>query len=168
MATSVKNTLRALLLALFKYEENLKPEECAALADISETLMYVSECDVDSDVDPWVLIEQDIETFMTGNSTLQELYQESITQLENCYEILPWPTLAAVEQAIPSESNEPKNFSHFSDLARTKPSAVQHDRSTQELINSSLKILDTPHPEQSVKKLSRLQKVLNYFKSRYK
>lgn len=154
MATCLKNSLLSLLLALKNLSVPLTDSERTALADISEQLMY--------DADAWDIIEPDLNKILQGNPTLNHVYQDSLTKLAQLEGNLPpnvLPTLAELKTEIPSDSNEPADFSHFMDLAAEGNLTGESDRESLEVLNASIKVLSTDKPEQTAKKVSALDRL---------
>jgi hypothetical protein len=154
MTTCLKNSLLSLLLALKNLSVPLTDSESSALADISEQLMYHP--------DAWDIIEPDLNKILQGNPSLNHLYQDSLTKLAQLKGKLPpnvLPTLAELETEIPSDSNEPADFSHFMDLAAEGNLTGESDRESLEVLNASIKVLSTANPEQTAKKVRGLERV---------
>ncbi|WP_199245262.1 hypothetical protein [[Phormidium] sp. ETS-05] len=161
MASVLNNNLLSLLLALYRLEGPLSEVECSALADISETLMYFP--------DDWDLIAPTLTVVIESNATLQGLYQESLTKLEALNGQLPphlLPTLAELEQDLPSDTNEPADFSHMMELASEENPEIAPDIPSPEILNAAIKICGTPQPEQSVKQVRAITRIWQFLQQR--
>ncbi len=157
MASVLNKNLLSLLLALYRLEEPLSEVECSALADISETLMYFP--------DDWDLIAPTLKVVIEGNAALQALYQESLTKLEALNGQLPphlLPSLAELEQDLPSDTNEPADFSHMMELASEENPEIAPDIFSREIPNAAIKIFGTPQPEQSVKQVRGINRIWQF------
>ena len=163
MATSPTNSLLSLLLALNALEVPLAEQESADLKEIGKQLRYVPGA---WDIwDIWDIIEPDLMAVVEGNPALQQLYQESLTRLEQCNgQFLPnlLPSLAELEAELPSLSNEPEPYSAFMERATKDNPELKSYRNSLETVNVAFRVFAHPQPEQAAKKVSKLQRAWQF------
>ena len=157
MATSLKNSLLSLLLALKRLEVPLAKQESAALAGIGEQLMYAP--------DAWDIIEPDLMAVIEGNPALRPLYQESLTlvkQFNGKFSPNLLPNLAELQAELPSPSKEPASSSYFMERATKDNPELEADSESLEILNVSIKVLASSQPEKAAKNVSGLQRVWQF------
>jgi hypothetical protein len=148
MTAPVKTTLLALLLALKNLEDPLKEDEKDALVDVGQQL--------GNHPDDWEFIEADLMATINRNPALRQLYQSAKAQLDSLdgnisLDLLP--TEAELEQVLPAASQREKR--------PYEPSKDENEKS-DEILNMTRKILNTPDPADTTKKLSRLEKLWQF------
>jgi hypothetical protein len=151
MAAPVKTTLLALLLALKNLEVPFSAAEQAALKKVGKQL--------DADPDDWEFIERGLMKAVEANTSLNQLYQAAKAQLDALEGNIPpdlLPTKAELKQALPAVSQHEKR-AYF----EGKP-----DEESNEILNISINILTTSDPIDTTRKLSSLEKLWHFLKTR--
>ena len=147
MSVSVNKTLLALSLALKDLEAPLGEQEQKAFKDAAHQLQL--------EPDNWENHEPDLLKVIQANSNLNQLYQASKSQLDALSDNIPsnlLPTQAELEQALPTtQEGVTRGFA-----------PVNNDYESHEINNMVISILNTPNPPETVKKLSRLEKLQQF------
>lgn len=150
MTVPVNNSLLALLLALTDLQTPLSENEKSVLAEVSEQLS--------ADLDAWKpLIEPSLQDMIQANTTLNQLYQTALFQLQAVDGNIPdnlLPSESELEQALPTSNQVvTRGFAPVSD---------PEDFESNEITNIAISILATKNPTESVKKLSGFEQIKQF------
>lgn len=152
MTAPVKTTLLALLLTLKNLEVPLSTAEQEALNKVGKQL--------EANPNAWKVIEKGLMNVIEANPSLNQLYQAAKAQLDAVDGNIPpnlLPTKTELEQVLPAASQREKR--------PYEPSKDENEKS-DEILNMTRKILNTPDPADTAKKLSRLEKLWQFLNSR--
>jgi hypothetical protein len=147
MTLPMNKTLLALSLALKDLALPLSEKEQKAFRDAAERLHL--------EPDNWEDYEPDILKVIQANPNLNQLYQVTKSQLDTFRGEIPsnlLPTEAELEQALPTPP----------EAAKRGFVPVNNDFESNEINNMVISILATPNPPETVKKLSRLEKLQQF------
>lgn len=150
MAELANNTLLALLLALEQSEVSLKENERLALEDVGLQLK--------NHPDDWDFIEADLMATIARNPSLKQLYQAAKRQLDALSSNIPLsllPTETELQQALPPSSQGEKR-AYFEG---------QPELESNEISNMVIKVLTTPDPVSTAKKIGNLEKLWQFLNS---
>ena len=150
MTVPIKNTLLALLLALRDLETPLSTDEQSALCEAAEQLSL--------NPNAWEsFIEPNLLAVVQANSSLNQLYQTALSQLNAVGGNIPrhlLPTEAELAQAVPAASEvTTRGF---------VPVSNETDSDSHEINNMAINILATPNPPATAKKLNRLAQLKQF------
>jgi hypothetical protein len=146
-AVPINKTLLALLLALKNLEIPLSNEEQAAFQDAAYQLQLDSQ--------DWEDYKLDLLAVIQANPTLNQLYQNALSQLDAFSGNIPGdllPTQAELKQVIPTaQAPATRGFAPISD-----------DLDSNEINNMVINILASPNPSETTKKLSRFEQLQQF------
>ncbi|MBN4004792.1 hypothetical protein [Nostoc sp. LPT] len=143
--TNLNNTLLALLLALRDSEIPLSDTEQSDLSQAAEQLSANPKA--------WeILIEPRLLVMIQANEPLNQRFQAAKSQLDNLGDTIPLnllPSEAELEQAVPKQKPQP--------ITRAIPQVSSSDLRSNEITNMAIKVLATPNPSETAKKLSSFE-----------
>lgn len=147
MSLPVNKTLLALSLALKDLEAPLSEKEQKTFRDAADRLHL--------EPDNWEDYEPDLLQVIQANPNLNQLYQATKSQLDTFRGEIPpdlLPSQAELERALPTPP-KPTTRGYL---------PVNNDSESYEINNMVISILATPNPPDTVKKLSRLEKLQQF------
>ncbi|MEJ1930267.1 hypothetical protein WDZ92_08270 [Nostoc sp. NIES-2111] len=148
--SNLNNTLLALLLALKDSETPLSDTEQSDLSQAAEQLSANPKA--------WeVLIEPRLLVMIEANEPLNQRFQAAKSQLDNLGDKIPLnllPSEAEVEQATPKQKPQP--------TTRAIPQVSASDLRSNEITNMAIKVMATPNPAETAKKLSRFEQLQQF------
>ncbi|MBD2254641.1 hypothetical protein [Nostoc parmelioides] len=143
--TNLNNTLLALLLALKDSETPLSDTEQSNLSHIAEQLSVNPKA--------WeILIKPRLLAMLETNEPLNQRFQAAKSQLDNLGDTMPLnllPSEAEVEQVVPQQKLQP--------TTRAIPQVSSSDLRSNEITNMAIRVMATPNPSETAKKLSRFE-----------
>ncbi|BAZ48637.1 hypothetical protein NIES4103_12450 [Nostoc sp. NIES-4103] len=150
--TNLNNTLLALLLAL--------KDSATFLSETEKSDLYQAAEQLSANPKAWeVLIEPRLLVMIQANEPLNQRFQAAKSQLDNLGDQIPvnlLPSEAELEQAAPKQKPQP--------ITRAIPQVSSSDLKSNEITNMAIRVLATPNPAETAKKLSgfeQLQQFLN-------
>ena len=152
MAVPDTKTLLALFLAL-KDLDTLSEDERASLRNTADQLQQ--------DRDNWQDHESDLLTTIQANSQFNLLYQTYKSQLDAVQGEIPsdlLPTQAEVEQVAPIPNTQPRSRAPL----QVNPS----DLKSNEITNMAIRVLTTPNPVETTKKINSFKQIQNFLTQR--
>lgn len=150
MTPSIDTTLLALLLALSNLDAPLTDAEKDALNTTGEQL--------DANLKAWNTIEKGLMKAIEANHSLHQQYQAARTLLQAVDRNIPrelLPTEAELEEVL--------GISTILEKRPYKPK-LSDDSQSDAILSMSIKVLNTPNPEKTTKKITRLEKLLQFLK----
>lgn len=147
---NMNSTLLALLLALKDSENSLSDTEKSDLSQVAEQLAANPKA--------WFgLIEPSLLTMIQANAALNHSFQLIKSQIENLGDKIPLnllPTEIELDQAAPSPKTQ---------LVPRAPLQVSDsDLKSDEITNMAIRVLSSPNPSETTKKLSRLEQLQQF------
>ncbi|WP_448266407.1 hypothetical protein [Nostoc sp. DSM 114159] len=153
--TNLNNTLLALLLALKDSEIPLSDTEQSDLSQAAEQLSANPKA--------WeVLIEPRLLVMIQANEPLNQRFQAAKSQLDNLGDTIPLnllPSEAELEQAVPKQKPQP--------ITRAIPQVSSSDLRSNEITNMAIKVLATPNPSETAKKLSSFEQFQQFLNQNF-
>ncbi|MBD2214091.1 hypothetical protein H6G27_30125 [Nostoc linckia FACHB-104] len=143
--TNLNNTLIALLLALKDSETPLSETEQSDLSQVAEQLSANPKA--------WeILIEPRLLAMIQANEPLNQRFQAAKSQLDNLGDTVPLnllPSEAELEQVAPKQKPQV--------VTRGIPQVSSSDLRSNEITNMAIRVMTTPNPSETAKKLSRFE-----------
>ncbi len=139
--------LLSLVYAIQELETPLNSEEKEQLQDVSEQLA--------DDPTAWEIYTKPmVEEIISNNSSLNKIFQDVQSKLEKIEEIPPdfLPTAEELVTVTPT-NNQPQE--------RPIPRISSADLKSNEITNMCIQVISSPEPSETVKKVSKLDKLLN-------
>ncbi|MDJ0519516.1 MAG: hypothetical protein QNJ74_25735 [Trichodesmium sp. MO_231.B1] len=139
--------LLSLVYAIQELETPLNSEEKEQLQDIGEQLA--------DDPTAWEIYTKPmVEEIISNNSSLNKIFQDVQSKLEKIEEIPPdfLPTAEELVTVTPT-NNQPQE--------RPIPRISSADLKSNEITNMCIQVISSPEPSETVKKVSKLDKLLN-------
>ncbi len=153
MYANLNNTLLAFLLSLKYLDSPLSQEEKATLFDISEQISI----NASPDPETWKeLTEPALLAVIQGNESLKQRFQTFKSQLDSLNNpiFLDFlPTETELDQVAPKKK-QPVSFV----IPDNEPTSQKSYEITNMVIRAASRILETPQPDETIKKLSSLDK----------
>ncbi|MBD2194478.1 MULTISPECIES: hypothetical protein [Calothrix] len=144
--SNLNNTLLALLLALQDSEITLSDTEQSDLSQVAEQLSANPKA--------WeILIEPRLLVMIQANETLNQRFQAAKSLLDNLGDKIPLnllPSEAELEQAAPKQKPQV--------VTRGIPQVSSSDLRSNEITNMAIRVMATPNPSETAKKLSSFDK----------
>ncbi len=148
MNDSANKFLLSMLLAIKELENPLNSEE--------KENLYIAAQQLSLDPSAW---EEDIKPslmeIINNNSSLNTVFQNINSKLEKIDEI-PQDLIPNTEEmaaVTPTEENQP--------LERPIPDIDSDDLASNEITNAAIQIILSPEPSETVKKISKFDKLMN-------
>ncbi len=148
MNNSANKFLLSMLLAIKELDTPLNSEE--------KENLYIAGQQLSLDPTAW---EEDIKPslmeIINNNPSLNTVFQNINSKLENIDEIPQSliPNTEEMKTVIPTEENQP--------LERPIPDVDMSDFESNEITNAAIQIISSPEPSETVKKISKFDKLLN-------
>ncbi|NER02052.1 MAG: hypothetical protein F6K17_05095 [Okeania sp. SIO3C4] len=149
MNNSTDKFLLSMLLAIKELDSPLNSEE--------EENLYIAGQQLSLDPTAWETdIEPTLMEVINNNPSLNTVFQNINSKLEKIDEIPQnlIPNTEEMTAVIPTEENQL--------LERPIPDIDMSDFQSNEITNAAIQIISSPEPSETVKKISKFEKLLNF------